>query len=103
MLQTEISLFPFLPQRGLLQTEMTSGCLKRGKLGQLSVSQGWGRQQGCEMGVWCDVWENGVGHKAQQGRCSGGQQGWAQLLPAAGTGGAGTGVWCIPGILLLGG
>lgn len=55
------------------------------------------------MGVWCDVWENGVGHKAQQGRCSGGQQGWAQLLPAAGTGGAGTGVWCIPGILLLGG
>lgn len=37
MLLTEITLFPFPPQRGLLQTEMTSGCSKRGKLGQLSV------------------------------------------------------------------
>lgn len=41
---------PFPPQRGLLQTEMTSGCSKRGKLGQLSVLQGWGHQKGCEMG-----------------------------------------------------
>lgn len=31
------SVFLFPAQWGLLQTEMTSGCLKRGKLGQLSV------------------------------------------------------------------
>lgn len=44
------SVFLFPAQWGLLQMEMTSGCLKRGKLGQLSVLQGLGHWYGCEMG-----------------------------------------------------
>lgn len=52
------SVFLFPAWRGLLQTEMTSGCSKRRKLGQSSELLGWGHQYGCKMGslVHSDVY-----------------------------------------------